>query len=51
MAKHSDEFLRLATDARQCITKVSPTEARKRDAEGAFCIEGGLKAYEADDET
>lgn len=39
MAKHSQEFLRLANDARERITEVSPAEARKRVAEGALLLD------------
>lgn len=39
MAKHSDDFLRLANDAKQRITEVAPTEARKRITEGALLLD------------
>lgn len=39
MAKHSEEFLRLANDAWERITEVSPAEARKRVAEGALLLD------------
>ncbi|EWG99919.1 rhodanese-like domain-containing protein [Halomonas sp. BC04] len=39
MTKHSDDFLRLANDARQRITEVSPAEARERVAEGALLLD------------
>ncbi|QUG90273.1 rhodanese-like domain-containing protein (plasmid) [Pseudomonas putida] len=39
MAKHSEDFLRLANDARQRITEVAPPDARKRVAEGALLLD------------
>jgi rhodanese-related sulfurtransferase len=39
MATHSDEFLRLADDARQRITEVTPAQARERIAQGAVLLD------------
>lgn len=39
MTQHSDEFLRLADEARQRITEISPADARSRIAEGALLLD------------
>jgi len=39
MTKHSEDFLKLANAARQCITEVSPAEARQRVSEGALLLD------------
>jgi phage shock protein E len=49
MTKHSEDFLRLANEARHSITEVSPTEARKRVAQGALLLDVRDKEeFEAD---
>lgn len=39
MTKHSDDFMRLANDARQRIKEASPAEARKKITEGALLLD------------
>lgn len=39
MAKHSEEFLQLANDARNRITQISPAEARERIASGSLMLD------------
>jgi|RifCSPhighO2_12_1023870.scaffolds.fasta_scaffold79775_2 rhodanese-related sulfurtransferase len=39
MTKHSDDFLKLANEARQRITEVPPVEARQKVAEGALLLD------------
>jgi len=39
MTKHSEVFLRLADEAKQRITEISPVQARQRIAQGALLLD------------